>query len=137
MSGPLPITIALAALAGKAEGVKVSLPYEPGQSRLPEMPCTTVLFSGVDQIDQMTGPMQEVHWHFELYLYVNFADAERAQAEMFAIVPQLVRIVRINPSLDGSCELAIMTDALSIPELGPEDRWLRKRLHFDCRLEET
>jgi hypothetical protein len=136
-AGPRPILEAFAQLASRVAGVNVALPYEPAQQRLPTMPCVTILFSGIEQEDQMTGPAQELRWHFDVQVYVSFADAQRAQDEMIAIVPELVRIIRVNPSLDGTCELAVIEDGLAAPELGQDDRWLRKRLHLNCRLEET
>lgn len=131
------VEAAFAAAAKKIIPIRDVLVYEPGQTRLPLMPCVTMLFLGAEQRDDSTGPAQDVRWQWNVYLYVGFADAQRAQNELKLIVPELLRIVRVDPGLGGSCEQAWVEDAVSIPELGPDDSWMRKRLRLVARNEET
>lgn len=137
MAGPVPIQKAYAKAARAIQGLQNVVEWEPGQKRLPEMPCLTMMFIGLEQLDEETGPMQLVRWQWELHLYVSFSDAERAQEEMQAIVPELIRIVRVNTTLDGSCYVARIAEAVTVPELAPDDRWLRKNMRLIGEREES
>ena len=133
---PKPIRQAFAAAAAEVDGVATALDHERGQTRLPTLPAVTMALLGFEAIDEQTGPFQTMRWSWNVYVYVDFSDAERAQDELELILPGLARIVREDWTLDGTCTKAALTESLDIPELDDAQRWLRKRLQLTAELEE-
>lgn len=136
MGGPAPIRQAFAAAVENVKGVRAVMDHDPGQSRLPKLPCVTMMFVGFEQRDEATGPMQTVDWHWNVYVYVDFGQADKAQEQLELILPGIAAVVRDDTGLDGTCEKASITDALDTPELNEQHKWLRKRLRLVAEREE-
>jgi hypothetical protein len=111
--------------------------HEPGQRGLPALPAVTLLFLGGEMRDEQTGITADVDWAWDVFVYVPFNDAKKAQEQLKSIVPELLRLVREKHSLDGACEWARLTDPLTRPEQGPDEKWLRKTLRLRARAEEV
>jgi hypothetical protein len=135
--GPKPIREAFRAKAAQVPGVEVALDHERGQTRLPTMPCVTMALLGFEAIDEQTGPFQTMRWSWNVYVYVDFSDAAKAQDELELILPGLARITREDWTLDNTCSKAALLESLDIPELDDAQRWLRKRLQLTAELEEV
>ncbi len=141
MAGPVVIRDAFAALAAAVEGIATALPYEP--ERLPaRFPAVTMVFTNFTQEDVYTGPATVNEWMFRVRVHVALkigpgSDFARAYGELEVLVPRILRIVRTNPGLNGSCEWARIEDVGEEPLIATDNRAMAKDLRLIARTEVT
>lgn len=139
MPGPDAIENAFVAKAKAIAGLKDALDHEP--EKLPAQPCVTLLFTEIQQDDRYTGPATENWWAWDVNLYISLgekrANYRDAQAQLKALVPELLRIVRNDPSLNGTALRAEITDPGEAPAFDHRQRLMLKILRLRALTEET
>jgi hypothetical protein len=133
METPERIEQAFVAMLERVDGLRHALDHEPKD--LPRLPCATMLFLRGFQADRETGPAQDVLWEWRIHLYVDLGrDWAGAQRELKQLLPRVLKLVRDDPTLDGTCDHAVLVDLGEEPVFATDDQdrtrtaWLLKKL---------
>lgn len=113
------------------DGLSDALTYEP--QALPRYyPVVTMFFIGAPQETVATGQV-EVTWHWKINIYVGLTDFKKGQDEMKRLVPLLLAITRADHTLGETCDWSEITDEEEEPTIGPDDKWIVKRLDLRAK----
>lgn len=128
---------AIVAAVEAIPGVSKCLAYEP--DRLPPpLPVVTLLWVGQPQDDRYTGPATENANRWQLSLYCSLsAGWKDGQRQVKALWPQILRVFRVDPTLDGTAEWTLLTDTMEPPTFDSENKHVRKSMLVDATHEES
>jgi hypothetical protein len=130
---PAAVRQALAVKLTTLPGLKTAYAYEPEQ--LGELPVTTLLLAFIQPREIETGPRLDVTWSWQLRIYVNLSDWEAAQTQLEELAYASLSLWRDDPTLGDLLEWWTIADTGEPPVFSAPDRWLRKALLVQARIE--
>lgn len=116
-------------------GIAAALAYEPENT--PARPGLSMLMTRYDQDDTETGPGVSAFWDWRVSLYLVFRggrDMQTAQTRLKAFQPEVMKITRRNPSMDGLVQFASLRDGGDDPVFNADQEYLWKPLRLSCRV---
>jgi hypothetical protein len=111
--------------AAAIEGVANALPHEPEfVPELKEGAAVTMFMRLPKQTDVETGTGCEVEYGWLVHIYVPLYDYALAAEQVKEVVCGLLRITRVNPRLDETCDWAELSSGGDEPAYNHKEGWV-------------
>ena len=130
------VEVAFVAAAAGVQGVYTALDNVPKQAPT-RLPAVMLLWRGVNQEFQETGPVAQVSWAWTVFVWIALTNYERAQDDAKTLIPRLLVLPRTNRTLGGTCESWALADDLDQPVFDEERGVYEKTLRMTATAEET
>lgn len=108
--------------------------YDHEPERPPGLPGVTMLMTRFDQSDTETGSGVTAYWDWRINVYASLREWPAGQRNIRRLYPEVLKITRRNPSMDGLVEFAEVRDAGEEPVFAPEESYILKAFRLSCRL---
>lgn len=107
---------AFARAVAEIDGVSEALPWEP--AFLPssaEGAVVTMMIRRAPATVVSMGPVAEVRWEWSVYVYIQLRELEIAHDELEELLPRLMLVTLADPTLDDTCDEALLVDDAEEP----------------------
>jgi hypothetical protein len=115
--------------------------YDHLPQDLGRYPCIAMLLATFDQEDSETGPGVDTTYGWRVDLYLSLQNYKRAQDEMKTYVPQMLALVRPDPTLGQLVDFCTIRDDGEDPIFQPAasgrgEGYMAKALRVEARATE-
>ncbi len=118
-------------------GIVEVLDHEPQNLPRGRFPLITLLFTGARYSHNELGPMSELVWSWSVRLYIRLTDYREAQQALKDLVPAIISVTRLDPTLGGACFDSELQDEADEPTFAHDEGWLLKSLSFSASTDEN
>lgn len=135
-----PIRAIAKAMAAKLDALSIverAFDHQPAKLPPRGLAVMSVLFTGFEQTDAFTGPATDNAWVYRVNCYLRLGDYLQAQQKLAELLPEILAIVRDDPTLAGTCEWARLDDTGLEPVFNHDEGYLLKSLRLTAYTEES